>query len=467
MSDHLGRRDLMKVVLLGGGMASVGIANSDCAGDEVSADSGNTSKTFTSTGRFSHRQLVQWAKEFGSPLYVYDGDLIAKRFAEFKQAFVSQYPKVKIHYAMKANTNISIVALLRKLGAAAECISAGEIKIAQKVGYEGKDILFTASSKSQSELQLAVETGLTINLDSVGDLQNLIVVVERLKKKAKVSFRINPDVDPKTHRHISTGHKFSKFGILLQEKQVVDAYRTAMEHPLLQVHGIHSHIGSQILDLEPFQRNVELITGVVRMLKQQLNLELKFINLGGGLGIPYKDGERGLHPETVAKSVCAELKKQMSEIGYMPELWLEPGRYFVGEAGMLLGQVNSVKTSSIQNFINVDTGFNHLARPILYEAYHRVRVLSRSSSSDVFEVAGNICETGDILAHHRKLPTPQVNDFVSILDAGAYGFSMSSEYNSFQLPAEILVQGEQVKLIRKRATFDDLLRNQILLPELS
>lgn len=420
----------------------------------------------TSTGRFSHQQLIAFAKEYQTPLYVYDGDLIGEKFRRFTEAFSRHYPNVKVYYALKANTNLSIVALLKKAGAAAECISMGEMQIALQLGYQGPDILFTSSSKSLQELEFAVSHEVVINLDSLGDLENLIAVVERLQRHAKISFRINPDIDPRTHRHIATGHKFSKFGILFENDEIVRAYQRAQQCSLLEIAGIHSHIGSQITDLEPFLRNVQLVSSAVRKLKTELGLELEFIDLGGGLGIPYRDGETPLTPETVAEVVCRSLKAELCDLGYLPALALEPGRYFVGDAGILLARVNSVKHTPYQHFINVDTGFNHLVRPLLYEAYHRVRVLAREGNIETFEVAGNICETGDILAHDRALPTPSPGDYVAFLDAGAYGFSMASEYNSFLLPAEILVRGDRVQVIRTRAKFSDLLRNQVLLEDL-
>ena len=422
--------------------------------------------TSAGTGRFTHGQLIAFAEEYGTPLYVYDGDLIRTKFRRFTDAFSRQYPKVKVYYALKANSNLSIVALLKKAGAAAECISMGEMQIALQLGYPGPEILFTSSSKSAEELEFAVSHQVVINLDSMGDLENLISVVERLEKRAKVSFRINPDVDPRTHRHIATGHKFSKFGILFENDEIVHAYRRAKDCRWLEIVGIHSHIGSQMMDLEPFLRNVQLVASAVRTLKAELGIELEFIDLGGGLGIPYRDAENPLTPEIVAEAVCRSLEEELADVGYLPTLVLEPGRYFVGDAGILLARVNSVKHTPYQHFINVDTGFNHLLRPLLYEAHHRVRVLGRDGDNETFDVAGNICETGDILAHDRLLPTPSPGDYVAFLDAGAYGFSMASEYNSFLLPAEILVRGDTVRVIRTRAQFSDLLRNQILLEDL-
>ena len=420
----------------------------------------------TSTGRFSHDQLIGYAKTHGTPLFVYDGDLIAAKFKKFNEGFRRHYDKVKVFYALKANNNLSIGGLLKKNGAAVECISMGEVFLALQLGYKGGDILFTASSKSPAELEYAVTHGVTINLDSVPDLDNLIATTNRMKKKAHVSFRINTDVDPNTHRHISTSHKTTKFGILFENDQIIEGYRRAMDAPYLEVWGIHSHIGSQIMEEKPFIKNVHLVTTAVKRLKKELGLELKFIDLGGGLGIPYRDGEAPLEPATVAEKVCGQIKSELADLGYMPELWLEPGRYFVGDAGFLLTRVNSVKDTPYKHFINVDTGFNHLVRPILYEAHHRVRVLGGSGPLAAFDVAGNICETGDILAHDRRLPRPKAGDILAFLDAGAYGFSMASEYNMFPLPAELLVRGDKAQLIRKRQTQEQLLRNQILLDDL-
>ena len=427
---------------------------------------GAAEEVHTSTGRFSHDQLIGYARTYGTPLFVYDGDLIKRKYHKFHDAFAGAYGDVKIHYALKANTNISIVALLKKEGAAAEVISMGEIYLARKLGYKGEDILFTSSSKSPHELVYAVENEVIINLDSIGDLENLIATVEKLNRKARVSFRINTDVDPQTHKHISTSHKATKFGILFENDQIMDGYKRAHEHPLLEVWGIHSHIGSQIMDDGPFVRNVQLVSTAVKRLKKELGIELKFMDLGGGLGIPYRDGQAPLEPEVVAQKIADLLKTELADLGYRPALWMEPGRYFVGDAGILLARVSSVKDTPYKHFINVDTGFNHLVRPILYEAYHRIRVLGREGNLDSFEVAGNICETGDILGKDRRLPRPQPGDYIAILDAGAYGFSMASEYNMFPLPAEILVRGETAEVIRKRQDIEDFFRHQVLLEDL-
>lgn len=416
-----------------------------------------------SIGRFTHHQLIKWAEKFGSPLYLYDGDRIRFKVRKLKNAFRSRYPKVRMHYAFKANSNLSVIDLLRKEGAGAECISLGEMKIALRLGYKGEDILFTSSSKSPQELAFAVEIGATVNLDSLGDFENLSAVLKETPKKIKVSFRVNPDVDPKTHRHIATGHKFTKFGILLEGDEVIQAYRLVKEHPFMVPAGIHSHVGSQITHPEPMRGNAQLLVDTVKRIKKELDLDLGFIDVGGGLGIPYQVHQQEINLEEFAETITGLFKEQLGPIMALPELWMEPGRYFVGDAGLLISRVNSVKHTPHTNFINIDTGFNHQLRPILYEAYHEVVVLGRDSPPRLYDIAGNICETGDILAEDRMLPTPKTGDFIAILDSGAYGFSMASEYNSFLLPAEVMILGETAILIRERETFEDLLRNQILI----
>lgn len=420
--------------------------------------------TSSQVGRFSFEQLETFAATYGTPLYVYDGDRIVSKFRRLRDAFAKHLDGIKVFYALKANTNMSIVGLLKSAGAMAECISMGELMLARKLGYQGEELLFTSNSKSPQELVYALEAGALINLDSLGDLENLIQLVERVQKKVSISFRLNTDVDPVTHKHIATSHKTTKFGIMIDE--IETAYRRAQECSFLTIKGMHSHIGSQIMDAKFFFKNIDIMLNAALRIKKQLGIELTFLNMGGGLGVAYEDDLAPLVIEEVAEQVCGRFKEACVELGYEPNLWLEPGRYFVGDAGILLSRVNSVKKTKKKNFINVDTGFNHLLRPVLYEAHHRVRVLNKDGVKDSFDVAGNICETGDILAEDRVLNTPEVGDTLAFLDAGAYGFSMASGFNMFPLPTEILVRGDKEELIRKRETMDDMLRNQVLLKDL-
>jgi diaminopimelate decarboxylase len=412
------------------------------------------------TGRFSHRFLIEMAKQYGTPLYLYDADHITKQFQKFKNGVQDQTVKTEICYAIKANNNINIIKLLGDMGAGAECISINEVRMAIESKISPRKIIYTSNSKSLAQLKYALSKGVIINLDSMGDLDNLIAVVEQEKKRARISFRINPDITSKTHKYIATGHKFSKFGILVHNQEYLQAFKIAKEHPLLEIEGIHSHIGSQILETNPFIQNARLVSSVAVNLYKELGVKLKFINLGGGLGIPYRDGERELPPGLIGREMHRIIKEQFKDHYQWPELWLEPGRYFVGASGFLLSTVNSVKLTDHKNFINVNTGFNHLVRPTMYQAYHRARVLAGNGKPNKFDIAGNICETGDILGKSRILPTPKNGDIMAFLDAGAYGYSMSSEYNSFFLPPELLIRGESIKVIRKRSNYRDLLRNQ-------
>ncbi len=458
------RRDFFKLGISTSILSTLPLgANRVHASDEAPVEY-EVADYFNTLGPFETKELLELVKKYGSPLYVYDQQTIETKYKEFESAFKQNYPNVRIHYAFKANTNIKILKLLHSLGAEAECISEAEMRLGEFAGFKKENMLFTSSSKSEDELTFAVKHNVLINLDSIPDLMNLITVVDKLKKKARVSFRINPDVNPNTHKNISTGHKLTKFGILQNDEELLHAYKTAHNHPLIDVLGVHSHIGSQILEVKPFLENVEIVASVAKKVKESLGIELKIINLGGGLGIPYKDGQQPLTPMELAKTICPILKEKFKDFKTLPELHLEPGRYFVAQAGVLLTRVNSVKLNTLRNFINVDTGFNHLARPLLYQAHHRVRVLGKdidNKQAKIYQVAGNICETGDILAYERKLPQPDVGDILAFLDTGAYGFSMSSEYNSFSLPAEILKTKGKFQLIRRRGRFSDLLRAQV------
>ncbi len=420
-----------------------------------------------STYDFSHRELIKIAEKYGSPAYVYDWNMIKDKYLELSKAFKNNYPKVKVHYAYKANTNLNIVSLLTSLGAGAECISEGEMKIALECGQDPKNMILTSNSKSTKELSFAIEKGVLINIDSLSGLKKLIKIIDEKKVKTRISIRVNPDVTTtSTHKHISTGHKFTKFGLMYLNGDIYKACKLALDHKKIQLVGIHSHIGSQILELGPFEKNIKILSKVALEIKKQFNYEIKSINMGGGLGIPYRDGEKELSPKTLARQMGIQLKRKLKSFKRLPELWLEPGRYFVAQAGILLAEVNSVKMTDIRNFININTGFNHLARPVMYEAYHRVRILNKNSNIKKFQVAGNICETGDVLTQMRNLPMPEIGDKVAILDAGAYGFSMASEYNSFYLPAEIAIKDGKEFIIREREDFEDLLRNQKIIRKL-
>jgi len=402
------------------------------------------------------------AGAYGTPLYVYDREAIVGRFREFRDAFSPRFAKLKIHYALKANTNLAIVDLLHREGAGAEVVSLGEILTARRAGVAPKDILFTSSSKSPEEIAYAVENGVVLNMDSVDEMALAAARSASSGRTARVSFRINPGVDPHTLHQINTGIAESKFGLHLMNGLALEAYRRALTTPGLAVAGVHCHIGSQITETSGYAETARTMLVFVRELKEKLGLRLEFLDLGGGLGIPYRDGEAGMPAADLAAVLKPIWDAGVAALGYEPELWLEPGRYFVGPAGFLVTRVNSVKATPLKTFLNVDAGFNTLVRPAMYGAWHRARVVGRRGSETTVDVAGDVCETGDILAEGRVLPRAEAGDLVVFLDAGAYGFVMASGYNARPLPAEVLVDDDTATVIRRRGTLDDLFRDQIL-----
>lgn len=399
------------------------------------------------------------ARAYGTPLYVYDRATILGQFARVRDAFRAGFPRLRIFFAVKANSNPTIVSLLHGEGAGAEVVSGGEILLARRAGVSGSDVMFTSSSKSPDEIALAIREGAVVNVDSLDELEQVERAAAAARKTARISFRINPAVDPHTIHQINTGIADSKFGLHLTDGIALGAYERALKLGHVRVVGVHCHIGSQILEPEGYQLAARKMLAFVGELKSKLGIRLEFVDLGGGIGIPYHDGEAAMSPADLVAALKPAWDDGVAALGYEPELWIEPGRYFVAPAGFLLVRVNSVKTTPFHTFVNVDAGFNTLVRPALYQAYHRVRVVGRSADPTKVEIAGNVCETGDILAADRTLPRPASGDLLVILDAGAYGFSMASEYNSRPLPAEVMVDGDRSVVVRKRGTFEDLLRS--------
>ncbi len=406
--------------------------------------------------------IARLASEFGTPLYVYDGATILSQLAAVKTAFAPRFSRLKIHYALKANTNAAIVKLLVDAGAGAEVVSLGEILTARRVGVRAAEILFSSSSKRPVEIRYAVTNDVLLNIDSLDELEQVSRTAEELSKTARLSIRINPDIDPHTLHQIATGISEAKFGVPLDGGLAVAAYERATRLPGLSVIGVHAHIGSQIADPAGHVATARKLLALAKELKERLGLTLEFVDVGGGLGIPYRDGERVMSPEELARELKPVWEEGIAALTYEPSLWIEPGRFFVGPAGLLVARVNSVKRTAVKTFVNVDAGFNTLMRPSMYGAYHRVRAAGRSADPETVDVAGDVCETGDILGSERFLPRVFAGDLLVFLDAGAYGFAMTSEYNARPLPAEVLVDGDAVTVIRRRGTYDDLFRSQVL-----
>lgn len=402
------------------------------------------------------------AAEFGTPLYVYDRASIAGQFRALRTAFAPRFPKLRLHYALKANGSLAICRILRDAGAFPEVVSLGEIVTALRAGWDGRDVLFTSSSKTPAEIEKTVEIGAVLNADSRDELEQASAAAVKAQSMVRLSFRLNPGVDPDTLHHINTGIPESKFGVHLDGGDALAAYGRAKQLPGVAITGAHCHIGSQIADTAGYEKTARRVLAFLRELKETLGIALEFVDLGGGFGVPYKDGETVMTAGTLAAALEPIWKEGVAAAGYEPALWLEPGRFLVAPSGFLVTRVNTVKMTPLRTFVNVDAGSNTLLRPALYGAYHRARVVAAAPGpSRLLDVAGDVCETGDILAGGRTLPLPSAGDHVVFLDAGAYGFAMASVYNARPLPAEVLVDGDSAKLIRRRGTVEDLFRGEI------
>ena len=408
--------------------------------------------------------FTRLAAEHGTPLYVYDAETIREKARALRGAFAPRFARLKLRYALKANTNVAIVRLILGEGFLPEVVSEGEIRAALRAGAKGSDVLFTSSSKSPSEIDFALRNDVVLNVDNLDELGQASRAATALGTTARVSFRVNPGVDPDTLHQINTGIPESKFGVHLDGGIARTAYETAVRLPGLSVAGVHCHIGSQITDPAGYVETARKMLGFARELKRDLGLSLSFVDLGGGLGIPYADGQAVMSADDLAAALKPVWEEEVALLGYEPELWIEPGRFLVAQAGSMVARVNSVKTTPVKTFVNVDAGFNTLMRPAMYGAEHRVRVVGRDGAAMKLDVAGDVCETGDILAEGRSLPRPEAGDLVVFLDAGAYGFAMASEYNARPLPAEVLVDGDEVRVVRRRGTFDELHRSEPGLP---
>jgi diaminopimelate decarboxylase len=397
--------------------------------------------------------LAEIARSAGTPCYVYSRAAILGRFHEYDRAFGSAPHKVC--YAVKANSNLTVLRLLSEAGAGFDIVSGGELFRVLKAGGDPKSVVFSGVGKTAGEIEFALETGIhSFNCESEPELALIDALASRLGVKARVAIRVNPDVNPETHPYISTGLRENKFGIDIAE--VLDVYGRAQALPNLQLEGVSCHIGSQMLDggptLEAFDRLLEL----VRQLRAA-GLPIHTLDLGGGLGIPYRDGEARPCIAALIESVCKRV------VGSDLTLMVEPGRSIVGEAGVLVTRVLYRKNNSGKEFIIVDAAMNDLIRPALYQAHHEILpVRSNSAASIVADIVGPVCESADFLARGREVPNALPGDLLAIMTAGAYGFVQSSNYNSRPRAAEVLVEGSCWRVVRERESYEDLVRGEDL-----
>jgi len=398
--------------------------------------------------------LVELAEILGTPLYVTDETIVRERFRQYRAAF----PDAEILYAVKANSSLALLRILAQEGAGADVFSDGELFMALAAGIPAHKILFNGNSKSDWDLSMAKNTEVRVSVDSLDELEVLSRMFPDRDKPLEIAFRVNPDVNPDTHHRIATGLKESEFGIPYE--RVLDAYGLALTLPGVKPVGIHCHIGSQITDISVYAETAEKMMGLVRGLLENFDLVLDFVDLGGGLGIDYTGEDKEPTPKDLADVILPIYERACDEIGYRPRLALEPGRSLVARSTLLLTRVNFVKEAD-QLFAGVDAGFNVLIRPTLYGAFHRIVVANKADQPPVrkYTVVGPMCET-DILASERPLPELARGDLLAFMDAGAYGFSMSSQYNGRPRPAEVLVCEGKWDVTRDRETYSDLLLRQ-------
>ena len=384
----------------------------------------------------------------GTPTYIYSARAVADAYHAIDDAF-STYPH-SIHYALKANSTLAIVRLLRSLGSRADANSGGEIRVALRAGFAARDIVFTGVGKTREELDQAVAAGVgTINAESAGELDRIAAIARARDRVARVALRVNPDIDAKSHPNISTGLKTNKFGVPLEEARAI--YRARRDTNGLRFVGVHIHIGSQITTLEPLRGAAAALASLALELRDD-GFALEHVDLGGGLGIAY-EGRPIIDPADYAGAVIPELQR----IG-LPVV-LEPGRAVVGYSGALVARVVDTKCfPGGRKFAVLDAGMGELIRPALYGSFHRiVPVVPRAGGDSAWDIVGPICESSDVFARDRMLPPLQVDDLVAILDAGAYGSVMGSNYNRHLLPAEVLVDDGKWTVIRRRQTLEDVL----------
>ena len=402
---------------------------------------------------------VELAQKYGTPIYVVDEERIKDNYKRVFNAFSKHYPDFKIFYAAKANTNLTIMRILEGLGSCIDAVSPGEVYTSLQTGFSSDRILFTGNNVTNDELKYVNETGVRINIDSVSQLKRLAKITN--PDGIKISFRVNPMVGAGHHEHVITGGKLSKFGI--KENEAVEVYQIAKDMGFEPV-GIHAHIGSGILDPEPFKLVTNVLMDIAGKVANEADIDFEFIDFGGGLGIPYTVEENLLAIDEFAEEITRIFKSKLDEYGMgKPSMYIEPGRYIVGDASYLLTTVNTVK-NSYRKFIGVDCGFNTLLRPAMYESYHHIIVANKANDKAIekVDIAGNVCESGDLFGRDRLLPKVEEGDILAILNAGAYSFSMASQYNSRPRPMEVLINNGNSEIIREKETYEDLFRNQII-----
>jgi diaminopimelate decarboxylase len=396
----------------------------------------------------TNEQLIEVAREFGTPVYVYHAEKIAQQYHKLQDAFKAH--PTRLFYACKALTNINILKHVKDLGANLDCVSINEVRLGLKAGFESKQILFTPNCVDFNEIMEAQQLGVNINIDNISILEQF---GNRFGNSYPVCIRINPHIEAGGNYKISTGHIDSKFGISIHQIRHIERI---VKTTNLHVQGLHMHTGSEIKDVNVFLRSLEVMFDVASRFK-----ELDFIDLGSGFKVPYKQDDAETDVVTLGEKLTEAVKNFESEYGRPLQIWFEPGKYLVSECGYFIVKANVIKQTTATVFVGVNSGFNHLIRPMFYDAYHRIANISNPGGSErIYTVVGNICET-DTFAWDRVLNEVREGDYLVFYNAGAYGFEMSSNFNSRLKPAEVMIKEGKAQLIRRRDEFEDLFKNQI------
>jgi len=397
------------------------------------------------------------AENVGTPFYLYSHATLKRHFIIFDEAF--EGIERLVCYSAKANTNLAVLKLFANLGGGLDIVSGGELYRGLKAGFSPDRIVYSGVGKRNDEIDYALETGiLMFNVESLEELEVIDKRAGQLARRAPVAIRVNPDVDPKTHPYISTGLKKNKFGI--DTATAIEGYKVASRLANIDIIGIDCHIGSQITEAKPFEDALRNIKGLIMELKA-LGIEIRYLDMGGGLGITYDD-ESPPHPREYARAIVEALK------GVDVQLILEPGRVIVGNAGILVTSVLFRKSASIKEFVITDAGMNDLMRPSLYKAFHGIQPVVRTDRESITaDIVGPICESGDFLAQDRKIPEVRQGDLLAVMSAGAYGFSMSSNYCSRPRVPEVLVKDDRFYVVRARQNYEDLLAGESVPPFLN
>ncbi|HMH21988.1 MAG TPA: diaminopimelate decarboxylase [Puia sp.] len=398
--------------------------------------------------QLSPDHLTRLAHEFGTPLYVYHAEKIKQQYAKLTTAFRNS--NTVFFYACKALTNINILKYICSLGANVDCSSINEAKLALHAGFPPSRVLYTSNGIAFDEIEEARNLGLIINIDSLSNLEKF---GKKYGHSYPVGIRLRPNIMAGGNLKISTGHDKSKFGIPVDQ---IEKILSIVDQYTIHISDLHIHTGSEITDVAVFVKGIEVLFDIVPRFA-----ELEFIDLGGGFKVPYKDGDVETDMEALAQKIEAAFASHPNPGGRPLQVWFEPGKFLVSESGFFITKVNVIKETSAATFVSVDSGFNHLIRPMFYDAYHRIENISNpDGASKRYSVVGNICET-DTFAWDRTINEVREGDYLVFHNAGAYGFEMSSNFNSRFKPAEVLVKDGEAHLIRKRDVFDDLLKNQI------